>query len=250
MKNLPAFAVTLAFLFLTGCAGGMPKPAPLCDQPGAIHMDKVFFADVAQEHVISVYLPGCYSERTGTYYPVMYWANGYGQPLYEIADRLVSEGTVPAFIIVEVGIDPNKGYSADLQILNYVVPYIDGHYRTQPDRLQRVITGYSNGGAIAIRAAFRAPDVFSRVAVLSAGIADGEQDKFKAWISAMPADRHPAVLISVGDQDGILLLTHYLTGLLDELKYPYTFMHGSGGHGGDYGDTHLPDEVIWLMSDP
>jgi enterochelin esterase-like enzyme len=96
----------------------------------------------------------------------------------DTADRLIRQGDTPAYIFVVIDIDPNKGYGADAQIVNYVVPYIDSHYHTQPDRLHRSITGFSNGAAIAVRAAFGAPNIFGRVAALSGGIADGEQEKF------------------------------------------------------------------------
>jgi enterochelin esterase-like enzyme len=127
-----------------------------------------------------------------------------------------------------------------------VIPYIDAHYRTLPDRGHRSITGISNGAAIAARAAFQAPNLFGRVAVLSGGIADGEQEKFTNWISAMPSGQRPEVLISVGDQDGIILLTRYFSDLLDKNNYPYTFIHGPGNHEVAFWNSHLEEYLKWL----
>jgi enterochelin esterase-like enzyme len=182
---------------------------------------------------------------------VLYWTNArtWWQQLYDSSDRLTGRGDVPAFIHVLIQIDPNKGLGADEQIINYIVPYIDSHYRTQPDRLHRSISGYSNGAAIAIRSAFQAPDVFSRVAVLSGGIANGEQEKFTNWISAMPPDQRPEVMMDVGDQDAILVLTHYLTDVLDKSNYPYTFVHSPGDHGAEYTDEHLENILKWLVAE-
>jgi len=221
-----------------------------CHKPGTMVTDKVLFPDTGENHTIAVVLPPCYVENPEAAYPVLYWTNArtYWQQLFDTSDRLASQGDVTAFINVLIQIDPNKGFGADAQIVNYVVPYIDSHYRTQPDRLHRSISGYSNGAAIAIRSAFRAPDVFSRVAVLSGGIADGEQEKFTDWISAMPPNQRPEVMLDVGDQDAILVLTTYLTDLLDSLNYLYIFIHSPGDHGTEYTDEHLENILKWLMA--
>lgn len=211
-------------------------------------MDKVIFPENGEDHVITVHLPPCYADSIGSAYPVLYWTSGGTWPyLFDTADGLTGQGLVPAFIIVMIDIDPNKGYGADAQIVDQVVPYIDTHYRTQPDRLHRSITGISHGAAIAVRSAFRAPNIFGRVAVLSGGIADGEQEKFTNWILAMPTGQRPAVLIDVGDQDGIIVLTHYLTALLDKLHYAYTFTHAPGNHTTQYWESHMEDYLKWLM---
>ncbi len=265
MKQSLMIIMLLAVLFLAGCAQPatistptatptltlIPKPTRECHEPGTMVMDQVLFADTGENHSMAVYLPPCYERYPDATYPVLYWANGrfWWQQLFDTSDRLAGQRDVTAFINVMIQIDPNKGYGADAQIVNYVVPYIDSHYRTQPDRFHRSITGYSNGAAIAIRSAFQAPNVFSRVAVLSGGIANGEQEKFTDWISAMPPEQRPEVLIDVGDQDAIIILTHYLTDLLDTLNYFYTFIHTPGDHESDYTDEHLENILKWLMLD-
>jgi enterochelin esterase-like enzyme len=252
-------AMTMVTSLLAGCIQtetissaptATPPQTPECHESGRLITDSVLFPDTGENHSITIYLLPCYAEYPDTAYPVLYWTNGgfLLQQLLDTSDRLAEQGDVPAFINVLIQIDPNKGYGADAQILNDVVPYIDSHYRTQPDRSHRSITGFSNGAAIAIRAAFRAPDVFSRVAVLSGGIAEGEQEKFADWISAMPADRQPQVLIDVGDQDAILVLTGYLTDVLDQSNYPCTFVHGPGDHSSAYTDEHLENILKWLIA--
>ena len=259
MKQSLILIMLIAMLLLVGCAKpetvlitptATPTPMPECHEPGTLVTDKVLFADIGENHTIAVYLPPCYAEYPDAAYPVLYWTNAktWWQQLYDTSDRLAGKGDVPAFINVLIQIDPNKGYGADAQIVNYVIPYIDSHYRTQLDRLHRSIAGYSNGAAIAIRSAFRASDVFSRVAVLSGGIADGEQEKFTDWIQAMPPDQRPEVMMDVGDQDQIIVLTHYLTNVLDSLNYPYVFVHRPGDHGTDYTDEQLENVLKWLMA--
>ena len=224
-----------------------PTPLPECPQPGTTVTDKVFFPDSGETHAFTLYLPPCYAEYGEAAYPVLYWTAAGGPEIFDSAGRLIRRGETPAFIIVLLEISPVKGYGADAQIVDYIVPYIDSHYRTQANRPGRSITGISHGAAIAVRAAFRPPNVFGHVAVLSGGIADGEQEKFSAWISAMPPDRRPAVLIDVGDQDGIILLTRHLTDLLDKLNYPYTFTHAPGNHTSEYWASHMEEYLKWLV---
>jgi enterochelin esterase-like enzyme len=240
------FLVVLAACVLAAC--GTPA-AVACDQPGSSVNERVPFGDSGEAHQITIHLPPCYAAQARTRYPVVYWTNGYGQFLFDTAERLAAQGDVPSAIFVMVGIDPNKGAGADARIIQYIVPYIDTHYRTRADAAHRSITGISNGAAIAIRAAFQPPNLFGRVAVLSGGIADGEQAKFTAWVQAMQPDRRPAVLIDVGEQDGINLLARYLMDLLDELQYPYTFTHAPGDHTGEYWNSHLEEYLKWLMQE-
>ena len=257
MKRSSMISIMMAITLLVGCAKPaimatpsptrVPTATPACYQLGTASMDRVFFPDTGENHAIRVYLPPCYTEYTEAAFPVLYWTTDYGQTLFDTADKLIGQGDVPPSIIVVVDISPVKGYGADAQIVNYVVPYIDAHYRTKADPQHRSITGISHGAAIAIRAAFRPPNLFGRAAVLSGGIADGEQEKFTNWIKAMRPGQQPAVLIDVGDQDGILRLAHYLTTLLDQLHYPYTFTHAPGNHVEKYWDSHLVEYLKWLM---
>ena len=222
-------------------------PTSECRQSGTTKADKVFFPESGETHKFTVYLPPCYAEHIDSAYPVLYWTAVGGQYIFDAADGLIRKGDIPPFILAMLDIDPAIGYGTDAQIVKYVVPYMDARYRTLPDRLHRSITGISHGAAIAVRAAFQAPDIFGRVAVLSGGIADGEQEKFTGWILAMPPNQRPAVLIDVGDQDGVVVLTHFLTDLLDRLNFPYTFTHAPGNHAWEYWDSHMADYLKWLI---
>jgi enterochelin esterase-like enzyme len=225
----------------------MPTPTPECRQFGTTKTDKVFFPENGETHDFTIYLPPCYAEYIDSAYPVLYWTAVGWQDIFDTADRLIRQGDTPSFIIVMLDINPMNGYGADTQIVNYVVPYIDSHYRTQPDRLRRSITGISHGAAIAVRAAFQAPDIFGRVAVISGGISETEQEKFTNWILATPPDQRPAILIDVGDQDSIIFLTRYLTEVLDKLSVPYTFTQGHGNHDPVYWSNHMADYLKWLI---
>lgn len=51
-----------------------------------------------------------------------------------------------------------------------LIPYIDAHYPTIPDRSKRAITGLSMGGHGAMYLAFRHPDIFGSAASMSGGV--------------------------------------------------------------------------------
>ena len=228
----------------------LPTATPECHQSGTTKTDQVVFSENGEAHGFLVYLPPCYAEYIGSAYPVLYWTSAGGQGVIDLADSLIRQGDTPSFIYIMVDISPVKGFGADEQIVDDVVPYVDSHYRTQADRLHRSITGFSHGAAIAARAAFRPPYIFGRVALLSGGIADGEQQKFTDWILAMPLDLRPTVLVDVSEQDGVIVLTHHFTDLLDKLKFPYTYILDPGNHHTESSDSHFPDYVKWLMSAP
>ncbi len=224
-----------------------PTPTPSCNRPGTTVDEKISVPDEGQPPFVpTIYLPPCYTDNPQAVYPVLYWTAVGGQYVYDTADKLILQGETPPFIIVMIEVDGNYGLGADGRIIQYVVPYIDAHYRTLPDRQHRSITGISHGAAIAVRAAFQAPDVFSRVAVISGGIVDREQDKFAQWITATPREQWPAVLVDVGDQDGIILLTRYLLEVLDKQAVPYTFSQGQGGHSTAYWGSKMAEYLKWL----
>jgi enterochelin esterase-like enzyme len=251
--GLLKIVITTAALFLVSVHGlistsaSTPTPTLKCDESGTIKTNKVPFLDRGELHTITVFSPPCYAEDSTVGYPVLYWTAAGGQDMFDTSTRLIGHGVIPPFIFVMIGIDPAKGYGADEEIINYVVPFIDAHYHTQPDRLHRSITGISHGAAIAVRTAFRSPATFSRIAVLSGGISETEVAKFTDWITAMPDDQRLAVLVDVGDQDGITIITRNLTGLFDKLKYPYTFTHAPGDHNSGYWGQHIEAYLKWLM---
>ncbi len=245
--EIPAAATPTTLPSATPAPSPTPAPTPECSQPGTTKSDAVLFPETGELHGFMVYLPPCYAEAVHVTYPVLYWTSAGGAGIFDTVDQLIRQGDTPPFIAVSVDIAPSNGFGADAQIVHDVVPYVDLHYRTQADRQHRSITGFSHGAAIAIRAAFQAPGLFGRVAVLSGGIADGEQEKFTGWVAAMPPDQRPLVLIDVGVQDGVAALTYHLTDLLDTLKYPYTFIQDPGNHHAESSDSNFPEYLEWLM---
>jgi predicted alpha/beta superfamily hydrolase len=146
-----------------------------------------------------VYLPPGYDADVNRRYPVLYMQDGQnlfdgatsyvpGQHwhLNETADNLIREGAMEPSIIVGVyhagerrideyapTVDPNfkMGGRADLygrMLADELKPYIDGAYRTKPDREHTGIGGSSLGGLVSLYLGLgRRGDIFGRVLAMS-----------------------------------------------------------------------------------
>lgn len=131
-----------------------------------------------------VQIPPGYEADGDSRYPVLYWLTGfagqvnrwevrppYERPFPEVADEMMLSGEVEPVLIAYV-----DGWSAygcsqyvdsagqgmhQSHLCDEVVPFVDVHYRTIPEREHRGITGKSSGGFGATVAAMLRPDVFS-----------------------------------------------------------------------------------------
>jgi enterochelin esterase-like enzyme len=245
---LHLFLLASTALFLTNCtlsSSATPTPTPICLQESTSEIVRIAESD--PKISFSIYLPPCYAEHTWATYPVLYWTYGSIRTVQQTTEQLIQQGQVSPFIIV-VPIDAGA-YDYETRIIEQLVPYVDAHYRTHPDRQHRSIAGISTGAAIAARAAFCAPETFLRVGVISGGIIESEQEEFTEWISRTPPEQLPAVLIDIGEQDSIIGLTNSLMAVLDAQGVPYTFTQAPGGHSGPYWQAHMETYLKWLAND-
>ena len=134
------------------------------------------------ERRIPVYLPPDY-ETTDTRYPVVYFLAGFGgggvyllgeslwgETLPQRVDRLIRASAIRPMLVVMVDGLTRLGGSQYINsaatgryadyLVDELVPQIDAHYRTIPDRAQRVVMGKSSGGYGATVLAMRYPDLF------------------------------------------------------------------------------------------
>ncbi len=164
---------------------------------GDIHLDKKFHSNaLGNERTLIVYLPPNYEKEKDKRYPVLYLQDG--QNLFdestsyqgiewgfdEAAQRLISSGQMQPVIIVGVYNTPQrtpeftpplgsasksdaKGELYAKMLAQEVKPFIDEHYRTQPDRGHTTIGGGSQGALIALYTAKTYPAVFGGVVALS-----------------------------------------------------------------------------------
>jgi enterochelin esterase-like enzyme len=137
---------------------------------------------------VTVYLPPSYGTERTRRYPVVYLLHGYGGTdanwtgrqanVPESADKLVAAGRLREMIVVmpnAFSLHKGSMYSNSVTtgdwetyVARDLVVYVDGHYRTIPERPSRGLAGASMGGYGAVRIAMKRPDVFSSLYILSA----------------------------------------------------------------------------------
>jgi S-formylglutathione hydrolase FrmB len=143
----------------------------------------------AADRDVSVYLPPSYAKEKGRRYPVLYLLHGFTDsddrwfglrqhfinvPL--TADKAFAAG-VPEMIIVmpnaftkfHGSMYSNSVTTGDWEafIAQDLVSFVDGHYRTIPDRASRGLAGHSMGGYGTVRLGLKSPEVFSNLYALS-----------------------------------------------------------------------------------
>jgi len=153
--------------------------------------------DVVRE--LNVYLPPGYDASARQRYPVLYLLHGFANDHHswhrygranDILDNLLAKKAIKPFIVVmplgyggaavngngtgipPAGAGPFGGDFAlyERDILEDVIPLIDGKYRTQANRENRAIMGFSMGGMQAGRFGLGHLDTFSHVGIMSAGL--------------------------------------------------------------------------------
>lgn len=140
---------------------------------------------------VAIYLPPSYTKNRDRRYPVVYFLHGwtqstdkwYGQSEFwaklptilnktwgQTGNREMIFVTPDAFTRYQGSFYSNSVTTGNWEdyIVSELVPYVDAHYRTIPDRTSRGLAGHSMGGYGTIRIGMRHPDVFSSIYLLSA----------------------------------------------------------------------------------
>ena len=136
---------------------------------------------------VTIYLPPSYATERTRRYPVVYLLHGYGGTdanwtgrqvdVPAIANRAVAGRVREMIVVMPNAFSLHKGsmYSSSVTtgdweayVARDLVAYMDGHYRTIPERMSRGLAGASMGGYGAVRIGMKRPDVFSSLYVLSA----------------------------------------------------------------------------------
>lgn len=247
--NIPVFL--LAILILAACRGDrLELRTSTCQQPGTIQSDRVPSPTQGFDISFQAYLPPCYADLENIRFPVIYLIAMPYEPRLDaaaetpmsLAERLIRAGKMPPALIIVPEDTVGQGYHAALAI--DLVPYVDEKYNTLPGRQFRGVGGISHGAAIAARMAFQFPEAFGNLGVFSGGIAENEKPTFETWIDS--SENHPRVLISIGDQDGIMPYAQRLTGVLDSRDIPYELQVEPGGHTGAFWAAHMESYLLWF----
>jgi enterochelin esterase-like enzyme len=150
-------------------------------------LERVYFSSrlLGRKVAYAVYLPPDY-QVSSRRYPVIYLLHGYTDnesawvqfgEVNLAADRAIAEREIPPMIIImpDGGVTwyindfQNKVRYEDMFIQEFI-PYIDGTYRTRPEKEFRGVAGLSMGGYGALMFTMRHPDKFAACAAFSAAV--------------------------------------------------------------------------------
>ena len=244
-------SILLLAVILTACReNGLELDRSACAEPGAIQNDRVPGPTQDFDVSFDVYLPPCYDDLKDVHFPVIYLLTMPYEPQLEgnantpmsLADRLIRAGKLPPVIIIVPEDTVAQGYHAALAL--DLVPYVDEKYNTLRERNFRGVGGISHGAGIAARMAFQFPELFGSLGVFSGGIAEIEKPTFGGWIDA--SEDRPRVLISIGDQDGIMPYTQNLMDVFEAKAVPYELTIEPGGHSLDFWSAHMETYLRWF----
>jgi enterochelin esterase family protein len=211
---------------------------------------------------LTVYVPPRYDETRNRRYPVLYLLHGFANDHHswhrygranDILDNLLAAGTIQPFLVVMplgyggaringdgTGIPPKGAgtfggdaalYERDL--LEDVIPLIDGKYRSMADRRHRAIVGFSMGGGQAARIGLRHLETFSQVGIMSAGMAGGLDTEPLATLATDPARTNKQIdllWIACGKDDTAMKGAKMLHDTLAQARIEHTFLETEGAH--------------------
>ena len=189
---------TLNFYGSTRWESGIEIPAhdadfyALKDIPHG-HVDQILFPSpsTGTQRRAFVYTPPGYDKNQRERYPVLYLQHGWGEDETAwfnqghanlIMDNLIAEGKTRPFIIVTTygmtndikpgspgGLNSFDIHPFQTVLLNELIPYVDGHFRTLVDAKHRAMAGLSMGGFETKLIAPKNLDKFAYIGLLSGG---------------------------------------------------------------------------------
>ena len=255
-------------LFLSAVLSGQAATLDTLRIPSAA-MHRTFSAVVV--------VPQAYQNDT-TSFPVIYllhgWSGSYKDwpahiDLRPLADRygfilVCPEGGYDSWYL-DSPVDSSNRY--ETYIIDEVIPYIDGHYRTIRSKEGRAITGLSMGGHGSLYLALRHPQLFYAASSMSGGVDLtfwpqkwgkakwlGPFNKFSdRWeknsvVNMIPAFKkaHLAVMIDCGVDDFFINSNRQLHRELIKAKVPHDYVERPGKHSWHYWTNALEYHLLFF----
>jgi enterochelin esterase family protein len=186
---------------LLDVSGNPPRYDELQNVPhGSLNVHTYVSTTLGRQRQLQVYVPPEYYSQTSKRFPVLYlWHGGGGSELEwakeertnVILDNLIAQKkAVPMIVVIpngNIGVAgpsvaagaPASGLGMqsydviEKETVNNIIPFIERHYRTLPNRENRAIAGLSAGGGISMNVGLKRLDLFAWVGEFSSGMFGG-----------------------------------------------------------------------------
>ncbi|OGO26668.1 MAG: hypothetical protein A2136_08965 [Chloroflexi bacterium RBG_16_54_11] len=239
-----------------------PTIAPCLLVGGQVEVAELSTELLSDPLVYRIYLPPCYLSQPERLYPVLYLVHGqtYTDTQWQrlgvpgAIDRLVAAREIAPFIVVmprdRLWREPTSD-NFGMAIQQALIPWVDGHYRTNPERAFRAIGGLSRGAAWAIHLGFSHPELFSAVGIHSGFVFYTDVGSLPQWLSGMPEGLAPRIYIDAADNDRpeITESSTWLEEVLTQNDIPHEWHMFTGEHAEAYWQAHVEDYLRWYSLD-
>jgi enterochelin esterase-like enzyme len=168
----------------------------------------------------------------------------------ETADALIAAGEIPPFILVlprdRSWAQPSEDMFGQV-VADRLVPYIDEHYRTLPERAYRAVGGLSRGAGWAVHLGLSHWELFGAIGAHSLPVFWADTAHIRSWLEAIPDDALPRIYLDIGEKDrpNILASATWFEGLLSEKGIPHEWHLFPGYHEEAYWQAHMEDYLRW-----
>ncbi len=202
---------------------------------------------------VTVYTPPHYDRDSAARYPVLYLLHGANADdeawghlgrVNLILDNLLADGQIKPFIVVMpfgYGAPPNSPeartqntalFGKDL--IDDLIPFVQGHYRVSTTREDRALVGLSMGGGQALSIGLNHLELFSHVGGFSSGLGSNPDfaKNYPTVVSSAADANHKLRLlwIGCGTEDGAFAASKSLSEFLTQNHVKHTFRDTAGAH--------------------
>lgn len=234
---------------------------------GTVRLHDYVSKPLGRRRSLRVYTPPGYDQKPEARYPVLYLLHGSGDNeatwtsfgrAHLIADNLLAQGKARPMIIVTpdghavVGPEARaknvEPFGADL--LEEVLPWVEGNYRTHTDRNGRAIAGLSMGGGQSLILGLNHLDRFSWVGGFSSAISNPESTLASALGDPQATNAKVNLLwIACGREDSLSKNSSQLSELLKTKGIRHECKITDGNHSWPVWRRYLEEFLPLLFRD-